>query len=74
MSDETQLPEDIEFPTPPLRPDQPADPVESGLTWLCQGYLAQQKVTGVPLSRPDAAPGRRRGVGRRERRRRRPDW
>src|SRR5260370_42159421 len=47
MSDETQLPEGIEFPTPPLRPDQLVDPAGHGLTWLWQGYLAQQKVAAL---------------------------
>jgi hypothetical protein len=46
-SDETQLLEEIEFPTPPLRPDQLADPAGPGLTWHWQGYLAQQKVTAL---------------------------
>jgi hypothetical protein len=58
MSDETQLPEDIEFPTPPLRPDQLGDPPGPGLTWVWQGYLAQQKVTGL-ISQSACREGRR---------------
>jgi len=45
MSDETQLSGDIEFSTPLLQPAELADPAEPGLTWLWNGYLAQQKVT-----------------------------
>src|SRR5258708_6386264 len=47
MSDETQPLDDIEFPTPPLRPDQLAGAAGPGLTWPWQGYLAHQRVTAL---------------------------